>query len=165
MLHYSSVNSPYRSSQNLRIASYLHRLGSMLERGADHLLQKEMRMSFMQVMILLSVQRCAATQQQEIVRILGLTPGAVSRHLDVLVSEGSATRVINPKNRRQHLISVTAKGAEKIENAFVILERSLSTILGVLSRAEKKALEDSLLKIVRIMEQKENGCTSQADTD
>lgn len=139
-------NQPY--TQNLRIASHLHHIVMVLDRGADHLLLENLRMSFVQVMILMIVQKLGTLNQKEIVRWLGITPGAVSRQLDSLVREGCVTREEHPKNRRQHAISLTEAGIARLNEAIALLDRSLDHVFSDISADERSVLEKILHKLV-----------------
>jgi DNA-binding MarR family transcriptional regulator len=81
----------------------------------------------------------------DIAQSLAITGGAASKLVDRLERSGLAERRPNPVDRRSALVSLTADGALRFDEALVTFESELDLLVGdVLSSAERRNLLDVL---------------------
>jgi DNA-binding MarR family transcriptional regulator len=75
---------------------------------------------------------------------LGQTEASISRQIKLLVEKGYLTVSVNPKSRREHLATITPKGAKIMVAAKEVLELYYQTIDELLGAKQRKALAESL---------------------
>lgn len=73
-----------------------------------------------------------------------VTTGAMTKRLDKLVGSGWVTRTQSGEDRRGRLISLTASGKEKIDEAFAAHMRNEKRLVEQLSPAERPVMENLL---------------------
>jgi MarR family transcriptional regulator for hemolysin len=96
-----------------RFLQMLHKTVYVFDRYADRLLADNRKGTFSQLLILTAIARCKAASQQKLAEFLNLTPAAVSRQIDALVTAGFIIREDDPHNRRTHVIRLTPAGEKK----------------------------------------------------
>ena len=69
------------------------------------------------------------------------------RILDGLADDGLIERKVNPKDRRQHLLSVTSKGLPWIEIIEQIMRETDQIFLGLVSGSEEDALREKMMEM------------------
>lgn len=104
-----------------RFLKALHKTVFSLDRYADRLLSENSHGTFSQFLVMTAIAKCPKVSQQKIAEFLNLTPAAVSRQIDVLVSAGFIARKEDPQSRRAHVIELTASG----EKHYLELKSSL----------------------------------------
>lgn len=84
--------------------------------------------------LLVLFDRAKAITQEEMAQAMALNPGATARGLEKLEQKGFIHREINPENRRQKLVTLTAKSRtletqifKALKNASNILVEGLTT--------------------------------------
>ncbi|HEX4520239.1 MAG TPA: MarR family transcriptional regulator [Gaiellaceae bacterium] len=81
-----------------------------------------------------------------------LTSGGVTKRLDRLVGAGFVERRPDPTDRRGTRVRLTRRGKGAIDRAVAAHVASEERLLGVLSRADRKALDTALRKLLASLE-------------
>lgn len=98
------------------------------------------------------------TTQQLLAERLGVDKSQVTRLVKKLEKEGYLTRVVNPEDRRENLISATAKAHEVREQDLALTGRFYEWLLSEMSRQERDALGKTLERLLeRAIEARKNG--------
>ena len=103
------------------IHTLLHHLSAVHGRASDQILQEQLGIGFSQFKILAALQENPASQQKHIAFSLGQTEASVSRQVKLLQRMGMLESTVNPKNRREHITTLTLKGIRVIEAAQNVL--------------------------------------------
>lgn len=135
-------------SKQMRCAAKIHHLMSLLEKHADTFLMEELSLSFMQTLILNIIRHHPNTTQNFVAECTKFTPGAVSRQIEVLREKGMLTRKVKKDNRREHEITLTAKGKKEVEKAFNLLETRLQGVFTVLNDKECTQMEECVSRLI-----------------
>ena len=122
----------------------LYRFAFLLERKADQALQEKLGLSFSQCMILRSLRLNPECSQQCIAKCRDLTQAAVSRQVDALKAKKLIARRENEKNRREHMLSMTAKGAAALDEALKIMQRTFDAAFKPVAAGDREQLEKTL---------------------
>ncbi len=141
----------------------LHRLSALLEKAADHALHQELDLTFSQCMILLSLRDNPDCSQRSIARCRDLTQAAVSRQTEMLCEKGLLTREENERNRREHVLALTAKGTRLLEKGMEIVTAKFEAGFACLTQGETGALRASVDKLLDSMrsQRKGDGCCDE----
>lgn len=81
---------------------------------------------------------------------LGLTPGAVSQTIDVLVRDGILTRTVSPQDRRAVIIEPTEECRNLHRETNEVFERVMESVLRKATPDER----ESFVKILKMMVEK-----------
>lgn len=130
-----------------KILHQLHNLTKAIDSAGDQILRSEMGLGFSQFKILTFLQDQAQQTQTSIATTLNLTPPAVSRHVEVLRGKGMVVIRVNPKNKREHLISLTSVGRVSLQEIWNIFDTSFNDITTVLSADEQEQLVGLLTRL------------------
>jgi len=126
----------------------LQRLASDTHKYIDQMLLERLGIGVSQLRILHVVQSLDSAGQRAIGTKLGQTEASISRQIKVLTQKGLVQTRINPKNQRERLVSITAKGTRLTEVADTDLDRSMQAVLQPLSPKQQKQLGE-LLNMLR----------------
>ena len=85
--------------------------------------------------------------QTNIATWLSQTEAAVSRQIGILKSEGLITKRVEAKNRRNHIITLSADGKTFAKNAMKILTNAYRPCFATLSQSEQETLNELLKKL------------------
>lgn len=99
----------------------LHHLSFVLDRQSDQLLQNALGIGFSQFKILLALKWHENVQQRTIAEYLGQTEASVSRQIKLLQQHGLLESTVSPRNRREHITRLTAKGNRLAERGKELL--------------------------------------------
>lgn len=124
----------------MQIANLIHRLVLAMDKRADALLRKQFEISFIQFMIISTLYQNPRVTQRFLVQNINMTPGAISRQVDVLVSKRLITRTQNKLNRREHQLKVTKNGNVIVKDARKLLEAELEAIFEPISEQEQQQI-------------------------
>ncbi|HXH27291.1 MAG TPA: MarR family transcriptional regulator [Candidatus Acidoferrum sp.] len=127
-----------------RLGYLLQHTASILARQYDVVLQKELGLGMAQFKILMILQHGQHIQQNKLADCLGQTEASISRQIKLLAKAGLLEVQVTPDNRRQHIASVTAKGAALTSQALEILKNYSAPIFDSLTAAQKQQLESCL---------------------
>lgn len=127
-----------------RLGYLLQHTASILARQYDMVLQKELGFGMAQFKILMILQQEEHVQQNKLAECLGQTEASISRQIKLLAKDGLLEVHISPGNRRQHIATVTAKGAELTKQALDTLKNYSVPIFDSLTAAQKQHLRTCL---------------------
>jgi DNA-binding MarR family transcriptional regulator len=117
----------------------LHRFSNVLLRYADLLLQKRFGFGYSHFKIMVALHARPDCMQASVAHFLGQTEASISRQLKLMIKEGLAESRQNPTNRREHVIHLTSKGEQQLQEAQSYLEAEHSPIFNRLSDHEQQA--------------------------
>lgn len=130
----------------------LHKLVFIIDRHADQMLLKSKQATFSQFLLLSAIAQCPGFSQQKIATFLNVTPAAVSRQIDSLVAAGCVVRAEDPKSRRAHTVSLTAKGKKRRETMRSLLTRAFAERMKVVSETELHSANGILQKTLAALD-------------
>jgi DNA-binding MarR family transcriptional regulator len=130
-----------------QIGFLLHHVTFALTRQNDQVLQERMGIGFSQFKILRVLESQPHIQQRQIAEALGQTEASISRQIKLLHEKGLLQTVVDPKNRRKHITTLTQKGARFAEEAISILAAYHKPMFDQLSAKQ----QDQLLQILQVL--------------
>jgi DNA-binding MarR family transcriptional regulator len=100
--------------------------------------------------------------QQEVSRSLGIDPNVLVGLIDDLERLGLAERKRNPRDRRRHMLMITAAGTAALRSARKLLDDAEAAYFRVLEPGEKAALHGMLARLLSATSGGDDGagCTS-----
>lgn len=87
---------------------------------------------------------------KDIAEELGLTPGAVSQTIDIMVREGMLERVVSPQDRRAVSIRPTKKSRDLLQKNFTTFNNIMMSAQGDMTDSEKKAFVATLERVIEL---------------
>jgi DNA-binding MarR family transcriptional regulator len=133
------------------IAIKIRRAMSAIDRIAEQTLQASLSLTLSQYWVLISLERHDGVAQKAVCRLLGLSPGAVSRQIDALRDKGFITREDNPSCRREHVLTLTVEGRREVAQGATILRREFDRLFETMDPGEKTMLEGSLDTLLEVL--------------
>lgn len=124
----------------------LHSVSSTIDEQANALLLERLDIGLAQYKVL-AVLASGALPQRSIAASLGQTEASISRQINIMTDVNMVSRKISPHDRRQHVISLNAKGSKKLTQASQVLNNHFSRIFGGLSYNEQESLHKILQKM------------------
>jgi len=124
------------------LANSLEVVAQTLTAQSDRLLEKEVGLSLTQFRLL-----CALTSgccQRTIGEHLRLTPGAISRQVELLRQRQLITREANTENRREHVVALTAQGKELVGQGSELLDTLYAQYFATLDPTVQGTLHTAL---------------------
>jgi DNA-binding MarR family transcriptional regulator len=112
---------------------------ALLLKQSDQVLQEQLGIGMSQFRILKIVQANPRMLQRHIADALGQTEASISRQVKLLHDKQLLATHINPKNRREHITSLTPKGFQITEAAQDVLQAAQAPLVDGMS--EKQQLE------------------------
>lgn len=125
----------------------LQHVASIMHRQADQVLQERLGIGMAQFRILTKLQERPQVQQRFLADSLGQTEASVSRQVKLLAEKGMLFVELNPKNRREHVSSLTAKGLKMTRAAQDILDEYHAPAFEALSDKERQQFQETLHSI------------------
>ncbi|MHB1316531.1 MAG: MarR family winged helix-turn-helix transcriptional regulator [Minisyncoccota bacterium] len=119
----------------------IHKFVFLAEKALDKRLQSDVGLSFSQCMILVHVAHNPHVSQQHVACERDITPAAVSRHIEALVSSGLISRFDKVHNKREHVLEITILGKGVVETAEDILNEEINILMKELSKDEASRIE------------------------
>lgn len=92
----------------------LHRLTTSLDGLFDQKLRQYSNIGLSQFTLLVSVRQHQPIDQRTIARFLDLSPGAISRQVEIARKNKWLSVKSDPKDRRGHILKLTKAGEQKI---------------------------------------------------
>ncbi len=130
------------------ISLLIQNVATLLAKQSDQVLQEQLGIGMAQFRILKIVQSNPRLLQRHIADALGQTEASISRQVKILHQKQLLQTQINPKNRREHITSLTAKGFQITEAALDVLQTAQAPLVDGMT--EKQELElTKLLDTVR----------------
>jgi DNA-binding MarR family transcriptional regulator len=135
-------------SDTSELATNIHRLSSVLGKIGDGTLQQYcgFGMSQFKILWMLNIHR-EGVLQTTIADWLNLTEAAVSRQIAIMQQDGLVDKVVDPNNRRNHNIMLTAEGKKLAVGSMDALVKEYKPFFDVLSKEEQERLNAMLEKI------------------
>jgi DNA-binding MarR family transcriptional regulator len=134
---------------NQELAYKISKVNFMVRKATDSALREQTAISYSQFFMLMALSHNANMPQRSIAEFLGLTPAAVSRQLDALVELGIITREENSKNRREHVITLTAQGESTMKKAHHVVDIHLNKLTEALTAEQKQSLIHCLEVVIQ----------------
>lgn len=138
------------SNPSSSLAYILHHVAFNLDRQSDQILLEQLGVGFAQFKILMALQVNPIVGQKELSESLSQTQASISRQIKILRSKGMIVSRINPKNRRQHLTLITAKGQKIREAAIAILDKQYEEDFSSIGKKSIERLQEDLGKLTTI---------------
>lgn len=126
------------------LAFLLQHLATALARQSDQVLQEQLGIGYSQYKIMLVLQSNAGARQKHVAELLGQTEASISRQIKLMHGQGMLQTTINPRNRREHLTTLTPRGTRYIQESERILNRHNAPVLGQLSDKQQQQLTEAL---------------------
>lgn len=133
----------------------LHVLTANLDKLFDNVLRGHGNITLSQFTLLLAISEHKNSFQNEIARFLNVSPAAISRQVEIAVSNNFVNRTKSSGNRRKQELRLTPLGREIIDNSLLVLKKhafyifenqdsssSLGGHIDMLSTLTKGALND-----------------------
>jgi len=122
----------------------LHHLAFVLDRQSDQVLQDALGIGFSQFKILMALKWHEGVQQRSIAEYLGQTEASISRQIKLLQKMGLLESRPSPKNRREHITTLTAKGERVADQAQQLLNEYHAPMFARLSEKQQEQLVEIL---------------------
>jgi DNA-binding MarR family transcriptional regulator len=132
------------------ISFRIQNLAALLYKSSDRLLQEKFKIGMSQFKILGAVQDNQRLLQRQIASTLNQTEASISRQVKLLHSKQLLVTRLNPKDRRQHITTLTPAGQRLIINALEILETFQAQFIAGLPKNQ----QTELLNILGNIEQR-----------
>lgn len=135
------VLAPAAAALRERTAYRLVKLGERLMAVAENALAPlGIRPRHLNVLATLAADE--SLSQQEVSRLLRIDPNVMVGVIDDLEELGLAERQRNPKDRRRHVVVLTAAGQKVLQDGTALLDEAEVKILSPLSAEERRVLHD-----------------------
>ncbi len=122
----------------------LHHLSFVIDQQSDQILRERLGLGFSQFKILVALKWREGIQQKQIASYLGQTEASISRQIVSMKDKGWIESRVNPKNRREHVTSLTLKGQQIAEKAMVTLNNYHAPVFARLSEKQQLQLAEIL---------------------
>ena len=120
-----------------------HVAGTMSQQ-ANQILQEQLGIGMAQFKILSILQQTPQARQRTLAGHLGQTEASISRQIKLLTDKGMLAARINPKNRREHQLLLTPKGAKLLLVATDLLQQYQAPLFGQLNDKQYRQLLETL---------------------
>ena len=138
------------SSKELDVITKIQRLAFRIERHADQILLEKLGIGFSQFRIIHELERNPKAKQNQLARALGQTEASISRQVKIMRVDRLMITSINPSNKREHITTLTPKGARIKEAATESLDKLYKSLIEDLSSKDidrlNKAIDSVSLK-------------------
>jgi DNA-binding MarR family transcriptional regulator len=124
----------------------LSRVGTAVQTGFKELLAG-WQLRPQQFAILNTLRAAGGTSQQRLCQALGIDSGNMVELVDGLEALALAQRTRDPRDRRRHLLTLTASGEQQVAEIAAAVARYTARFLQPLGQAEQAALTASLTKL------------------
>lgn len=129
------------------LAHLLDQTAFLLARHADQTLQERLGFGFSQYKIMEILQQWPNLQQKQIASKLSQTEASISRQIKLSQTQLLINVYINPKNKREHLISLTAKGERMTLEAETILNDFHTSLFTELTSKQEETMVRDLSEV------------------
>jgi DNA-binding MarR family transcriptional regulator len=125
-----------------KVGYLIQHLAFSLGRTNDQVLQEQLGIGFSQFKLMMVLQKMPHIQQKQIANALNQTEASISRQIKLLHEKSLLQTVVSPKNRREHITTLTPKGVRYTEEAKRILTNYYEPMFSNISQKDL----DHLLK-------------------
>jgi DNA-binding MarR family transcriptional regulator len=127
--------------ETIEALSYLlGHTSAIMQRQADQVLQERLGVGIAQFKLLTALHERPQVQQRFLAGSLGQTEASISRQVKLLTEKSMLVAQVNPKNRREHIMTLTPKGVKITQAAREILDAYHEPTFALLSDKEKHQL-------------------------
>ncbi len=123
-----------------KIGFLIQHLAFSLGRTNDQVLQEQLGIGFSQFKLMMVLEKMPHIQQKQIASALNQTEASISRQIKLLHDKNLLQTVVSPKNRREHITTLTAKGLRYTDEARRILGEYYQPMFEKLSDKEQEQL-------------------------
>lgn len=106
----------------------IHTLTNSLDKLFDQALRRDAGVGLSQFTLLLSVGQHQPASQRKIAAFLDLSPGAISRQVEIAHQKGWITIEVDKTDRRGQVLQLTPKGTAVIDKGIKALEKDVFQI-------------------------------------
>lgn len=124
---------------------------TIMYRQSDQLLQERLGIGMSQFKLLMMLKFTPNIQQRTLAESLGQTEASISRQTKLLTERGMLDVAINPDNKREHITTLTAKGAKIADAANDILHEYHDQVFERLSEKQRQRLSELLTEVHEIV--------------
>jgi DNA-binding MarR family transcriptional regulator len=126
------------------IGYLLQHTASSLARQADQTLQDQLSIGYSQFKIMMVLEWNPHLRQRDIANRLGQTEASISRQIKLMHEDGLLQTTIIPSNKREHITTLTSKGAKCADKAKQVLNRYYAPMLERLNEQERQQFMHTL---------------------
>ena len=143
--------------ENLLLAIYFVRVGTLLERDYDRYCESEHGISGGDMGVLFALRRSGppyAKRPTDLFRGLLVTAGAITKKVDRLAAAGCVERLPDPGHAGGFLVCLTRSGLRIVDRAakYLATDSAIATAVAQLKPEERKAGLDFIRKILAALE-------------
>lgn len=120
----------------------------LASKNLDRLLDNSFDIGFSQCMILLFVENNPRVSQRHISNERDITPAAVSRHVESLVEKGYLRQEENRRNKREHILEVSAEGERVARRMVELMNEELDRMFHEVNRREMDEIDRLFTKLL-----------------
>lgn len=139
----------YFRVSSTEIGFQIYKLVFLVHKATDKILNSQIGVTHSQVIMMHAIKHRGEVSQRDIAKFWQMTDAAISRQVEILSGKGFIKLWQNPKNRREHILSLTPDGLKHLEKAFNVLDKTFEQLFSVLSVSEKTTLTESLYKLLK----------------
>ncbi len=136
--------------QTNNVGYLLNHMASVLGRQSDQVLQERLGIGFSQFKIMMVLKWNPSIRQKQIATQLAQTEASISRQIKLLHEQGVLATQINPKNRREHITTLTHRGERFTNEALKVLNNYHAPIFAELSEKDQQKITEILGKMHEI---------------
>lgn len=140
-----------------KIGFLIQHLAFSLGRTNDQVLQEQLGIGFSQFKLMMVLQKMPHIQQKQIASALNQTEASISRQIKLLHEKNLLQTTVSPKNRREHITTLTGKGVRFTEEARRILQEYYQPMFSQLSDKEQEQLLEHLSSLHNFICTDKNG--------
>jgi DNA-binding MarR family transcriptional regulator len=122
------------------ISLLIQNVATLLAKQSDQVLQEQLGIGMSQFRILKIVQSNPRMLQRHIADSLGQTEASISRQVKIMHQKQLLQTHINPKNRREHITTLTPKGFQMTEAALDVLQTAQAPLVDGFSDKQQTEL-------------------------
>ncbi|MEO5627444.1 MAG: MarR family winged helix-turn-helix transcriptional regulator [Candidatus Saccharimonadales bacterium] len=127
-----------------KIGFLIQHLAFSLGHTNDQILQEQLGIGFSQFKLMMVLQKMPHIQQKQIANALNQTEASISRQIKLLHEKSLLQTTVNPKNRREHITTLTPKGVRYTEEAQRIMKDYYEPMFAHLSDKDQEQLVHQL---------------------
>lgn len=127
-----------------KIGFLIQHLAFSLGHTNDQVLQEQLGIGFSQYKLMMVLHKMPHIQQKQIASALNQTEASISRQIKLLHEKNLLQTTISPKNRREHITTLTPKGVRYTEEARRILSEYYQPMFAQLSDKDQEQLAQHL---------------------
>jgi DNA-binding MarR family transcriptional regulator len=145
---------------NLLLAVYFVRIGTLIDRAYDRYCLSEHGISGGDMGVLLALRRSGppfVSRPTDLFRVLLVTSGAITKKVDRLVEAGCVERLPDPGHKGGFLVRLTKPGLRMVDRAvsYIAANSAFAPAFAALNPEERKSGSAFVLKVLAALEKAE----------